>query len=153
VNIIFLDIDGVLNTWRFQDYQVKYHECDSWDAQFNFDPICMKNLKELIDKTDSYIVISSTWRNTNNGMNDINNNFKLYGMDKNRIISITPNYPDKSRGYEIEQWLEQFENKDINYIIIDDENVDILTDRLVLCNDYYGLTKNELEKALNLFNI
>jgi len=150
-NIIFLDIDGVLNTWRFQDYQVKCFECDSWNAQFNFDPICMKNLKELIDKTNAYIVISSSWRNTDNGIKDICNNLKLYGLE-NRFFSCTPILDRKTRGEEIEMWLYMFSNMDINYVILDDDNdVEDLEYRLVQCNDYYGFTKNELEKALELF--
>lgn len=150
MNIIFLDIDGVLNTWRFQDYQVKYHECDSWNAQFNFDPICMKNLKELIDKINAYIVISSSWRNTENGIKDICNNLKLYELE-NRFFSCTPILQGKTRGDEIKQCLDFFSDMEINYIILDDENdVGDLKSRLVKCNDYYGFTKNELEKALKL---
>lgn len=151
MNIIFLDIDGVLNTWRFQDYQVKHHECDSWNAQFNFDPICMKNLKELIDKTNAYIVISSSWRDTDNGIKDICNNLKLYEIINDRYFSSTPLLKDKTRGEEIKEWLYMFSDMDINYVILDDENdIGDLEDRLVQCNDYYGFTKNELKKALEL---
>ena len=119
MNIIFLDIDGVLNTWRFQDYQVKHHECDSWNAQFNFDPICMKNLKELIDKTNAYIVISSNWRDTDNGIKDICNNLKLYEIINDRYFSSTPLLKDKTRGEEIKEWLYMFSDMDINYVILD----------------------------------
>lgn len=150
MNIIFLDIDGVLNTWRFQNYQVKHHECDSWNAQFNFDPICMKNLKELIDKTNSYIVISSSWRNTENGIKDIKDNLKLYGLES-RFFSCTPTLNGWTRGDEIKEWLYIFSHMEINYVILDDENdVGELENRLIQCNDYYGFTKNELQKALEI---
>jgi hypothetical protein len=150
MNIIFLDIDGVLNTERFIKYQIEHHECDPYEADFNFDPICMKNLKKLIDKTNSYIVISSSWRTSKRLINEISNNLKLYDIN-NRFFSSTPNLIDKTRGEEIEFWLDCFSDMNLNYIIIDDENdVGKLKNRLVLCDQYYGFTKIELEKALEL---
>ena len=55
INVIFLDIDGVLNTPRFQMIQVKNCECDLYESQFNFDPICMNNLKRFLLLTCLYI--------------------------------------------------------------------------------------------------
>lgn len=150
MNIIFLDIDGVLNTERFIKYQIEHHECDSYEADFNFDPICMKNLKELIDKTNSYIVISSSWRTSVKLINEISNNLKLYNIN-DRFFSSTPILNNKTRGEEIKYWLDCFSDITINYVILDDENdVDNLADKLVLCDQYYGFTKKELNKALEI---
>lgn len=151
MNIIFLDIDGVLNTERFQKYQVKYGECDDFEANFNFDPICMKNLKELINKTNSYIVLSSSWRHGNpRFIDEVFNNLKLYDM-KERFFSTTPLLRDKSRGEEISSWLNSFSDMNVNYVILDDEdNVGIHMDRLVKCDEYYGFTKDKLNEALRI---
>lgn len=46
--IIFLDVDGVINT-------TKYHFT-------KFDEVCLDNLQYLIDKTNAKIVVSSSWR-------------------------------------------------------------------------------------------
>ena len=57
-NILYLDIDGVLNCKR-NDYR-------------EFDPICVKNLVKFLQQTDSEIVLSSTWRNNQTAIDMIN---------------------------------------------------------------------------------
>jgi histidinol phosphatase-like enzyme len=61
VKIIFLDIDGPLNTKKHVMEQVKNGKISWYEAQFNFDPDSMKNLQEIAEKTDARIVIISTW--------------------------------------------------------------------------------------------
>lgn len=148
INIIFLDIDGVLNTERFIKYQVENHESDYYLADYNFDPICMNNLKSLIDETNALIVLSSSWRLNNKLIDIILGNFKQYGIDKG-ILDITP-LLHTTRGLEINHWLNKQSCKDINYVILDDEDFDIKDSNLVKCNPYYGFTKNELNQALNI---
>lgn len=162
MNVIFLDIDGVLNTPRFQEIQIKNCECDGYESQFNFDPICMRNLKEIVDKTDSYIVISSTWRydyshSENRYMKEIINNLNLYGI-KDRIIGITPDLRDKYnsmliRGHEIKLWLEENSEK-FNverFVIIDDDNdMFDLIDNLAECDYQDGLVDEVKNIALRI---
>ena len=47
--IIFLDIDGVLNTTKH-------------NTQIHFEPYLIKRLKEIIEKTDAVIVLTTFWR-------------------------------------------------------------------------------------------
>lgn len=58
---IFLDIDGVLNTERHAKYQVEQLGI-SWTIDQYFDPISMRLLAEIVNKTNAYLIISSTWR-------------------------------------------------------------------------------------------
>lgn len=162
INVIFLDIDGVLNTPRFQMIQINNFECDAYESQFNFDPICMKNLKELINKTDAYIVISSTWRYDSDPryMSEIVNNLKLYGIT-DRIIGVTPDLSQQYnsrliRGHEIQQWIQDNKNKYIidKFVIIDDDNdMFDLIDHLAECDYQYGFVDEVKEIALKIMEV
>ena len=54
--IIFLDIDGVLNS---MDYFEQTKDCKGYTE---INPEKVKLLKEIVDRTGAEIVLSSTWR-------------------------------------------------------------------------------------------
>lgn len=146
MNIIFLDIDGVLSTFRFIDYQEKYCECSYYDADKNFDPICMKNLKTLIEETNSYIVLSSSWRLSKELVDCIIENLNQYGIN-NRLFSSTGN--KSTREEEILEWLDNFRDMKVNYVILDDDVIKL--NNFVKCDNYNGFTKECLKQALSIF--
>lgn len=151
MNIIFLDIDGVLNTERFVKIQVKNNECNYYEAQFNFDPICMKNLKELINDYCCKVVITSTWRldyPNDKYWIELIGNFKKYGID-NSIIGVTTRKYD-IRGKQIQEWLKQ--HKEVNnYVIIDDDSdMGELINKLAKCDSKTGLTNEVKNKCIEL---
>lgn len=113
MNIIFLDIDGVLNSIEY--LTEKYNELKrALKQEEMLDPICIKYLKEIVDKTNSKIVITSSWKIFD--LDILNNVFSKYNL---KIYDVTKNYGDK-RGKEIREWLSL--NNDVsNYIIIDDD--------------------------------
>ena len=145
MNIIFLDIDGVLSTFRFIDYQEKHCECSYYDADKNFDPICMKNLKTLIEETNSYIVLTSTWRNSKELVDYIIGNLNQYKIN-NRLFSSTEN--SNTREDEISEWLHNFKDIKINYVILDDDNIKL--NNFVRCDSYNGFTREYLRQALEI---
>lgn len=62
MNIIFLDVDGVLNNW--QDAENIYKKTKKPVIGFEW-PFCkdsMIALRDLVNQTDSKIAISSSWR-------------------------------------------------------------------------------------------
>ena len=143
MKIIFLDIDGVLNSTDYMNalhFNVRSHyskeqlrESDLI-SQFTrdkyghyFDPRCILFLEAIINKTDAKIVISSTWRGS--GLETMQKMWK----DRNlagSVIDITPTDKDRHRGTEIEMWLEL--NSDLpieSYCIIDDDSFDILLEQ------------------------
>lgn len=154
MNIIFLDIDGVLNTGRNQDFQASIEGKSTFEHQFNFDDGCMKNLKELVDEFDAYIVISSSWRIEKDETygTEILRNLKDYDLD-NRIIDRTPSF-STIRGEEIKQWLINNKEKVDNFLILDDEDdmIDLVTN-LALCNDYYGIDENVKNLAKKILRV
>ena len=115
MRIIFLDIDGVMNSERY--YKSVDRKIKGWSR---FDPTAVILIKKLIEEFDAKIVISSTWR------------FGAVEMLKDELVKAglikylhkdwkTPQIYPSHRGSEINMWLEK--HKDIeNYVIIDDDN-------------------------------
>lgn len=154
MNIIFLDIDGVLNTGRYQDFQEFKYGKSTFNHQFKFDPICMENLKEVAYEFDAYIVISSSWRIEREEIYYIEllGNLASYDLH-NRVLGKTPSF-STIRGEEIKQWIIENNNKIDNFVILDDEDdMAELVDHLALCNDYYGFDDNVKVVAKNILNL
>lgn len=141
MKIIFLDIDGVLN---YQAYLVNHSQTD------NIDPNKIAILKELIAQTNSNIVITSSWRISQNMYKKLKCIFKNYDI---KIYDQTINLHGQ-RGMEIKQYLQKHINIS-NFVILDD---DIFSDydsylisHLVKTSFYQnGLTKEHIEIAKNI---
>lgn len=62
MNLVFLDIDGVLN---HQPYDPR-KECKDFhvndERMFGFNPENVENLKHIVGNTDAKIVVSSSWK-------------------------------------------------------------------------------------------
>lgn len=160
MKVIFLDIDGVLNTERYVIEQYKKTGKPHSTHHSEFDPICMENLKDFIKQTDAYIVISSSWRlgnhKTDKGWKTLINRFNTYGL-LDRIIGCTPCLDDQykdmcCRGHEIQKWLDDNKNID-NFVIIDDDrDMFHLISKLAKCNFKDGFSDKVKQKALEIIN-
>jgi hypothetical protein len=145
--IIFLDIDGVLNSekaylrgdckyveWEWEDGTKEHHQ--------SFCPVSKLYINHLIKITGAKVVISSTWRHS--GLDFMKKIWEVEEM-AGEIIGITPSFRGDVDGYtmprgcEIEKWLSDKgfihinwsveKQQDIveksgieNYIIIDDDS-------------------------------
>ena len=142
MKIIFLDYDGVVNTpiWNEKGKCGYNHPSDG--KVNNYQAIMWLN--ELCKKTNSKIVVSSTWRYC---CHDVSYQDCLYnaGLDKSiEIIGCTDWFGNETRTDEIKSYLEK--HKEItNYIILDDE--DVLDDNFIKCNGNYGFGIEEFYKA------
>lgn len=166
MKVLFADIDGVLNTEQFQIERVKKFgkmECQD----YYFQPSCMRHLKRIIDETQCKIVISSTWRKSDERIGAIKTNFVIYNINPNIIIGITPdffysiNVKDEDgnnicRGSEIKSWIKSNDgiNHNIESIVIIDDDSDMgdLKDRLVQTSWKTGLTRKLADKAIRMLN-
>jgi hypothetical protein len=154
MNVIFLDIDGVLVT---PNYSVQAHglwkQTNGWFKSRDefgaiFDPMAIDCLVYLCDTTDSKVVVSSSWRSK--GLKRMKDLFKVRGIPID-VIDITP-MTIGIRGSQIEEWL--IEHDDVsNYVILDDD-VDFtdaqLKDHFVCTKGKYGFDHNALVKALKI---
>ena len=154
MKIIFLDIDGVLNT---PNYAVQAHA--TWkrtNGRFKsrdqygdiFDPLACACLEYMVDITGAKVVISSAWRKS--GLQVMKSMFKDRGIDID-VIDITPEF-EFIRGDEIEAWLA--ENDYVtNYVILDDDcdfTPDQLDSHYVDCSGKYGFDHNAMVKAIKI---
>lgn len=123
MKVIFLDIDGVLNSHR--TFMV-------WGCGFlrktpphtvegtKLDPVAIALLKATVIATGAKIVISSTWRRGST-VEDFNDMFKAYGWDTTGIvIGMTPTTDKGFRGDEVDMWLADHPEVE-NFMIIDDD--------------------------------
>ena len=146
VNIIFLDVDGVLNSI---DYAKKVYEetrKPHSEYEYPFDPECLERLQRLVAKTDARIVITSTWRKTEEGKRTLQNVLEQYDL-ANRVIGYTPILNTK-RGEEIKSFLETL-NVEASYIILDDDSdMEELTPYLILTSMKTGLTEEKMTEGM-----
>ena len=115
--IIFLDFDGVLVTNRYQEEQIASGGVlrDSHGAVF--DPVCIENLRHIIDSTDADIVAISTWK-MDLGLSGIQSMWKERNLP-GIVAGVTPDIDIICRGNEIEAWLSGSDDE-CRYAIIDD---------------------------------
>ena len=163
MKVIFLDVDGVLNTGRYRKLLKKREGISSDDAQFIFDIIAMRNLKNLAFKHDAKIVVSSTWRYEKDDEDDmywkvLMGTLKAYQSD-DKVIGVTPDLRETynticCRSHEIKAWLDECDIQVDNYVILDDDaNLFHEEDsHLVLTDEYSGFDKNSFELADKILN-
>lgn len=140
--ILFLDIDGVLNSEVF--FKSASHS-DSITSRF--DPICVELIKKLVEEFSLQIVISSTWRYgaTDRLMHELKNS-KLIGYLYHEWF--TPVIHPAHRGKEIKLWLD-LHPEVIDYIIIDDDE-NILEEqmgRFVKTDLHEGMTEEHFNRV------
>lgn len=151
-NIIFLDIDGVLNYTKWYTNPRNLGNLEEQDR--DLDPFCIERINILAKITNSYIVISSDWR-----YNEKQCRLRLEKAGLSAlIIGFTPIHLwdklqiDKSRGAEIQHWINNNLCIINNYVIIDDR-CDILDHQktnFVHVNSDVGLTDSNLSVAVNI---
>jgi hypothetical protein len=159
MRIIFLDIDGVLNSNRhYTDFYLKHDRparSSVTNPEEQIDERNMKLLNELAIRSEANIVISSTWR-MGRKQADLRNDLYKCGLDKSiKIIGVTPDYNlDRPRGEEIQEWMDNT-NKNIEAFVILDDSSDMahLMNYLVRTNLTVGLTKQDVEKALKILDV
>ena len=121
MKVIFLDIDGVLNSDEYLD---KVKNSDIQGIERDIDVEKVKLLKRAIDETGARVVLSSSWRYTRNAryLKELLANYEI------RVDS-TP-YIRDIRGLEIKKWLSENQGVE-DFIILDDEIFDSFDEELI----------------------
>jgi hypothetical protein len=155
-SIIFLDVDGPLNTDTNRLLQGRMgNPTSSFKIRLPKDPII--NLKRIVDNVPSCkLVLSSKWRlggTPSPARINLESQLKRYGLS---IFSETP-FIDFARGTEISVWLNIYEQRtgySPPYIILDNElnNIRNHKGHIIYCNSNNGLTEYEAGIAISLLN-
>jgi hypothetical protein len=148
VRVLFLDIDGVLNS---RDYV----ERAGWEPPLGsdhdvhiIDPAAVALLNLIVESTGAFIVISSSWRITY-GTDALHSMLELRGFT-GRVIGVTPQRSGRQRSREIAEWLA--ENRVEAFAIVDDENDAGVgyTPRFVQTSFEEGLTREHASKLVRV---
>lgn len=145
MKILFLDIDGVLNSKFYYKYIYKPD-----NGLSRFDPYCAVLIRRLVEEFSLQIVITSTWRNglVDRLMRELQDN----GLD-NFLHSDwhTPILRFASRGKEIKSWLDKHPEV-TDYLIIDDnENLlEYQMERFVKTNNFLGMAQEHYNQARSI---
>lgn len=148
--IIFLDIDGVLvNRTSLQKRSGQQAEADK---------PCVEALNHIIQNTEAWICVSSTWRIF--GETKIAMTLKDWGVRSN-FAGVTPDHTRKvgylyqgvERGDEIQAWLDDNKNFAGAFVILDDDtDMKHLSHRLIRTKFETGLTLQDAERAIVMLN-
>lgn len=143
--ILFLDIDGVLNSKIYYKYIYKPEEGHS-----RFDPYCVVLIKRLVEEFSLQIVITSTWRN------GVIKRLRKELEESNLIPHLhtdwhTPVLRPANRGKEIQLWLNNHRDTE-DFIIIDDsENLlEYQLNKLVKTDNVAGMAQLQYQQARSL---
>lgn len=131
MKILFLDVDGVMNSHRtavgiggfgymakgilnMTDIEVR--------AATKWDPVAVGMLKRLLKETRCKVVVSSVWRKGAT-LKELRWLFQAYGLPKSAVIGKTGSHRSGFRGREIRQWFADHRHLVIkDYLILDDDS-------------------------------
>jgi hypothetical protein len=145
MKVIFLDIDGVLNSIR-SGIGLTGFEGD--DKQHGLDPTSVGLLKELCRISGAVIVISSTWRKgrTYDWFIEM---FKNFDWIDAPVIDVTPVVSDGFRGEEVKRWL--YAHPEVtDHIILDDSRDFFKNQPWIYCEPVNGFGIREFVQALKI---
>lgn len=162
--VIFLDIDGVLNTERQHDRCVEAGVAYVDNFGYAFDPVSVANLKRIVDETGADIVISSSWKFW--GLSTMQ---KLWASRElpGKLIDVTPNNVSDEmllsvdldlmelpagKGSEIKEWLSTNGSRVTSYAILDDLP-DMLPEQqshFVQTDPRIGITEENADRVITI---
>lgn len=155
IKVIFLDIDGVLNSRA-------YDRKRDWNGQTDIDETRLPLVKQIVEKSGAKIVLSSTWRQhwdrdpqkCDVDGEYIDRTFAKYGL---RVYDKTPDLGIcAARREEILRWLADTAEKIAAYVIIDDDRFgwEELSDHVVKTDPVFhlGLERETAKRAIAILN-
>mmetsp|Transcript_3885 Transcript_3885/g.6466 ORF Transcript_3885/g.6466 Transcript_3885/m.6466 type:complete len:140 (+) Transcript_3885:1-420(+) len=82
-----------------------------------FDSDCMENLRRLVQQSQADIVLSSSWRCSEIGIDEVNSQLRHVGLRE--IIGVTPTTGFQTRSDEILEWLSHHPSVE-HFVALDD---------------------------------
>ena len=154
MRVIFLDIDGVLNSEEWD----KYIQSFTYGARFNscylLSQEMILRLQNVVFQTNAEIVLTSSWRTNERAMDALRRQLSLYHLSiRDSTLYSTYN----TRADDINEWLRNNPNVR-SYAIVDDyddgfSNDEVLVAHFVQTNYFQGLTSEEAEKIIEILSL
>lgn len=142
LKVIFLDIDGVLNTFG-QQYGYPM-----------VDPELAKRFNRIVADTDARVVISSSWRGVMlNGHMDRHGFEQMLRSHNVHCTVIGCTGDGEGRGWQIRGWLSGKYDKIESWLVLDDcPDKLMLTMPLVQTNGSVGLSDEDVKRAVEILD-
>jgi len=144
-SVLFLDVDGVLNRCGESAQGLETDKCEM--------------LARIVVEANPVIVVSSTWRISDRGMERLTLLFRQIGA---RFGGITPYhtgrtegglYVAKARGNEIQEWMDENGTPERFVILDDDSDMCHLRPHLVKTESFIGLTPEITQRVIDTLNV
>lgn len=120
--ILFLDIDGVLNTKNQLRRQLLRGEKAN---RFDWCPIAVKHITLLTEKLGAQIVVTSTWR-YEYSLEELKKLFHQNGINQNYVADVIPSLINEdgsaTRGEAIQAWIEANHSHSDLHLVLDDND-------------------------------
>lgn len=165
--LIFLDIDGVLNSREHLEFRgtpegrvlrkklMDKHKGITGIELVMLDHALVKRFFRFVVSSGCKVVISSTWREGHTSSH-FETLFALCGAELpvGTIIGLTPmleELNENRRGNEINQWIVE-NNYSGKYVVLDDGDRQFLPDQHLVKTDYsVGLTEEDIQEVREFF--
>ena len=153
-NILFLDIDGVLNTTA-----MVRGDTHSLDSVHLMSKKRVLMLNDFTEQTGCKIVISSTWRKRT--LEATIDHLKPFGIT-GEIVGVTPKLSLAPRGLEIATWIDDHgvlfdinNNMKNTYVILDDDSDMLLNqaNNFISVDPWVGITPQTLFKTAQILDL
>jgi hypothetical protein len=169
--IVFLDIDGVLNSERLAaENDEKHrargeHRCECYSLIYQMDRACVERLNRIVRETGALVVISSSWRKLMD-LDEIKRVLASFGF-AGEVIGETPDLVNDptwlaknrwgrehheriDRGHEIWEWITQ--HPEVTHFVILDDCTDMAHVKPFHVHTDFeiGLDDPDVERALHL---
>ena len=175
MKVLFLDIDGVLNSENWFGYRLYCIKNNMFNEVMNFvntnderikyklsmiDDRAIANLNRIVEETGCKVVLSSSWRSCVEAENTLTEYLlKLKGF-KYEFYDVTPRlwFNDFSirRGEEIKLWLDkESEKNEIESFVILDDDSDMLPEQMnnfIQIDGQVGLIDKDVVTAIKILN-
>lgn len=163
MKVLFLDIDGVLNSFKWIENGGKFgrgpgYKQSPTKEQLSWDPSTINELRRVVTETGCHIVISSSWRGWGDMARQIwQAMFACYDWADAPVIGETPDLPHWNgkvylatiRGDEVAAWLK--DHPEVTHFACVDDNSDFHPGQNLVQTDIAnGLTAVESNRLINL---
>lgn len=169
MNILFLDFDGVVNTYDICDYNEREIVILDGARTGDFYRVDLaSNVNELCQLFDLHIVVSSSWRlhydieKLQLIINHIGINATVVGVTTDEHLDLDyyerlqwdPNSISRDRGMQITEWLNETELTIDNYVVLDDNKYAEWghEDKFIYCDRDIGFNNSAFERGLTICN-
>ena len=160
--IVFLDIDGVLNTSKnYEEWEEAMRESgkavtfasspDDSLVHLLFDPALVNRLNTLTEDTGAEIVVSSSWRNLYSDFDDLVSVLRSVGVLAPIIDrTLSRGFGRGERGDQVAEWIRENEFEGPFVCLDDGDDFEAVWDNFVHVNPSKGLTLDDVYRAYKI---